>query len=391
MSAGRRGLAAGRDGMSLVELMVVMLLFGVIVSGALGFLSVQNRAFNLGADRMSALQEMRYGVHSLYQDLRTLGTNIVPWQPALVYADEDVVVFSADYTSNAANDFSAVFVDVNAPDGEVAAPTSSFQVPNGAASLPDTIYRTGAGTVSPAEMIVFWFAPDTTTTRSDDYALWRQVNSATPELLARNVLKASDGTPFFRFFNLVTPASAAEHIDTVAPSRLPLLHVAVHASPADTGRSALADSVRAVRVTYATTNGVTGSQERIVELSRVVSLPNAGVVALKTCGDEPILGTSLGATAGTSGTGEPEVTLTWSPATDEGQGEQDVIRYVIYRRADGAGDWGDPYLSIPAGESAYTYVDRVVQSGERWQYGLSAQDCTPSLSSMSTSTTVTIP
>ena len=83
--------------------------------------------------------------------------------------------------------------------------------------------------------------------------------------------------------------------------------------------------------------------------------------------------------------------LTWGTLTDEQGGENDVVRYVIWRRDSPTGDWGEPYLSIPAGESNYFYQDAALGPGVTYQYGMSAQDCTPTLSNMSPSATVTIP
>jgi len=105
-----------------------------------------------------------------------------------------------------------------------------------------------------------------------------------------------------------------------------------------------------------------------------------------------MLGTGLGAVTVVLPGGEYGIQLTWSRSTDEAGGEADVARYVIYRQ-EGAGgaDWGDPYLSIPAGQTAYVYVDENVTSGRTYQYSLAAQDCTPKLSSLTTSATLIVP
>ena len=50
-----------------------------------------------------------------------------------------------------------------------------------------------------AELIIYFFEPDTSTTREDDYVLKRKVNTADPEVLSRNLLKQGS-TPFFRYF-----------------------------------------------------------------------------------------------------------------------------------------------------------------------------------------------
>jgi hypothetical protein len=174
---------------------------------------------------------------------------------------------------------------------------------------------------------------------------------------------------------------------------LPLRHTSTfHRVSADTAASARTDSVRAVEVTFRSTNGLTGVNERIVAASRMIALPNAGFELLRTCGDEPILGGTLGAAVVDLGGGVWAVRLTWNAATDETSGERDVARYVIYRQATPiTTDWGDPYLSIPAGFASYQQDDAAVASGFTYQYAIAAQDCTPMLSTLVQSTLVTIP
>ena len=64
----------------------------------------------------------------------------------------------------------------------------------------------------------------------------------------------------------------------------------------------------------------------------------------------------------------------------------------VYGDEDYAGeDWEEPYLSIPAGEDAYIYRDEDLVVGETYEYGLAAQDCTPTLSNMTAAPPVVIP
>jgi hypothetical protein len=83
--------------------------------------------------------------------------------------------------------------------------------------------------------------------------------------------------------------------------------------------------------------------------------------------------------------------LAWPPAIDEAGGEGDVVRYVLWKRDLGLSDWGDPFLAIPAGAPTYTYEDAAVESGAAYQYALTAQDCTPTLSARVTSPLVAMP
>jgi hypothetical protein len=49
-----------------------------------------------------------------------------------------------------------------------------------------------------------------------------------------------------------------------------------------------------------------------------------------------------------------------------------------------------PYFSVPAGRSSYTYTDEVVAEGATYSYAIAAQDCTPSMSGLAVSGSVTV-
>lgn len=381
-----------RSGFTLIELVVSVSIYGIVLAVAIGFVAKQNTMFTRGLDQMSSLQNLRYAMNSLEMDIPTLGTNVPTIQPSLVYADDDVIAFSGDYASNIANDVFASYIDLGAPNGQVTVPSPSITLPNSAVTWPDTLYLSSSGTRSPAELLVYWFAADSTTSRTDDYVLFRQVNSGTPEPVARDLLK-SGTTPFFSYMRRIDFASAASSLDTVPQASLPIEHTSVyHRVAADTAASALADSIRAVRVTFRSTNGRAGSNERIVAASRLIAMPNAGFERLRTCGDEPIMGTALGATAVDVGGGVYVARLAWNAAIDETAGELDVARYVLYRQTlPITSDWGDPYLSIPAGLASYQYDDPSVTSGVTYMYAVAAQDCTPMLSTLEQSPLVVVP
>jgi prepilin-type N-terminal cleavage/methylation domain-containing protein len=382
-------------GFSLVELLIALVVMGLVTTAALGFFRAQSAGFRRGADRFTVMQNARFAVTALEKDLRTAGGHLTDGQPSLVYAGSLAVAFNADFATNDSNDPFAIYYEPEAPDSAVISlgAAQAIQIPGTSFTYPDTTYRSGgaAGAKSAAETITFVFRPDSTTSRTDDWVLLRQVNDETPELVARNLLRSSDG-PFFQYEHEITPASGLASIDTVPTADLPLEHsVAMHGSAADTGSAARIDSVRAVRVRLTSTNGQQGADERTEAITRLVRIPNNGVEVRKTCGDEPILGTSLTATPGNLGTGDPEITLTWNAATDESGGEKDVVRYVLWRRPAGGTEWGDPLLSIPAGNSTYTYTDTQIQGGNTYDYALAAQDCTPTLSSLTTASSVTAP
>jgi len=373
----------GRSGFTLVELTIALVIMGVVVSTAVAFVARKNAAYQTALERMVSLRNLRYALTTLGQDLETLGTNVPAGQPNLFYADDDVVVFSADHTTNVADDPFAVYYDPDAPTGEVVAPGGTFPLPGASANYPDTAYLTGTGTRSPAEVLSFWFEADTSTTRSDDYVLWRQVNSSSRQVVARNLLK--NGTePFFRFHRLT---EGGDLLAVVEDSLLPVRHNSISGDSLDV----LADSIRAVRVNLGSTDGGPGDAENTMEITRLFGFPNAVLEALNTCGDTPIQGSGLTAVLRTLSTGNEGAELSWSPAVDENGGETDVVRYVIWRRELGATDWGEPFRAIPAGEASYTFEDGDVEAGKTYEYALAAQDCTPALSSLTAGGPVVIP
>lgn len=372
-------------------MLVALVVFSIVMAGALQFLSAQGKAVRLGNDRMGALENLQFAMSMLDAQLRTAGGGVTDQQPFLVYAGPDVMAFNADYATNVRNDIFSAYYDPDAPNGTVTAMTTAqrITIPQTSFAYPDTSFTNGPAN-SPAETIIFFVAPDSSTARSDDYVLYREVNAAAPETVARNIL-ATPGAPFFQYERLFTPLDAPSYIDTVPSNQLPLAHtVPVHLASADTAGAAIIDSIRAVRVTLTVTDGNTGAAEQRRTLSRLIEMPNAGLATDRSCGDRPLLGTSLTANWQTVGA-DTVVTLSWGPATDETGGEKDVVRYVIWRKTASDPAWGDPYLSIPAGLASYSYVDGVVQHNVTYDYALAAQDCSGTQSSQTFAAPVAVP
>ena len=376
-----------RPGFTLVEVLLALTILGVVATVALGTYTGQVRLFFDANQNLEVLRNLSYATTRLESDLRTTGTNVHADQPFIVYAGADVIVINADYASNVPGDISSVHVDVDAPAGEVSALRAAdrITIPGTSTGYPDTSYITGAGVNSPAETILFIFARDTTTADTADYVLLRAVNDAPPEVLARRLIR-HNGRPFFQYIELVTPLSAAAFLDTIPANSLPVRHaVPLHGALADTGAAARVDRVRGVRVRVG--SGSVGRMKDVRRYTtRLIRMPNAGLATKQTCGDAPLLGVTLAANVVVEAE-QPAVELTWEPAIDEAGGEQDVVRYVLWRRSSGTTDWGDPLVSIPAGAAAYRFVDEIVQLGAVYDYAVAAQDCTPTLSA--TTSTVT--
>jgi len=385
-------LLRSERGLTLIEMLVALLVFSFVMAGALAFLRAQGRSFTLANQRVGMYQNARYALNEMEKDLRTAGAAAPDIQPQLIYLGPNVVAFNANYWTDVQNDPFAVYYNPDAPTGSVTAMEKADRIviPLTSFYYPDTSYYMGVVN-SPSETIIFFFEPDTSTARVDDYVLRREVNNLPPDVVARNLLQ-TPGVPFLQYMRHTAIVGGGLTLTQVPNASLPLAHsVPIHLALNDTGPVSRIDSVRAVLVSFTITNGLTGTTERKRTISRLIRLPNAGLANKKTCGDQPILGTGLNAVYQPLPTGEPAVKLTWNKATDESGGEKDVERYVIWRKAPADPDWGDPYLSIPAGQPTYTWTDASVASGDQYFYGLAAQDCTPTLSNLASSGLVVIP
>jgi prepilin-type N-terminal cleavage/methylation domain-containing protein len=381
-------------GMTLPEILIALLVFGAIMAGVMGVLQKENRMMWRATERMNALQNVRYAADIMEQEFRTAGAVTLGNQPYVVYADTHAFAFNANYVTNTTGDFTAVYYDPDAPDAiaQSLLQAQRFTLPLTSFAYPDTTYKSASGVISNAETIMFYFTLDTSTTRADDFLLYRKVNNEPPEVVSRNLLR-TPGTPWFTYTALVSPPSATAYVATVPQVDLPLRHsVKLHISPADTGVAARVDSLRGVRITLTATNGLTGAEERRRTITRTIRLPNAGLVNRANCGDEPFSGIVFNAAVVILG-GDPQVQLTWNPAIDENSGEKDVVRYVIWRRrvTDPPFTDMDPYVSLPAGALTYGFQDQDVVSGDAFQYAVAAQDCTPSLSSLTIVGWVNVP
>jgi hypothetical protein len=121
----------------------------------------------------------------------------------------------------------------------------------------------------------------------------------------------------------------------------------------------------------------------------VVRVLNAGMAGAATCGQVPL---STGPLTVALVGGVPR--LSWGSSIDQEGGERDVQRYAIYRRTPTAGTaWDEPITSIPVagGQGVYTYTDNAVPRAQSFEYGVAAQDCTPSNSPVAKSAAIAIP
>jgi prepilin-type N-terminal cleavage/methylation domain-containing protein len=371
-----------RHGMTLMEVMVAMVVMAMVLGAAMSFFIGQSRSYSAAAKAFNQVQNVRFGADLLDQHLRAAGANTTPGQPALVYLDPKAFAFNADYSSPDSGT-TAIYYTPGAPtletQGVLAA--NAFQIPgiSVAYTYPTVDYAIAPGIPSPAELITFWFQPDSTSPAPGVYALYRQVNNGAAEAVVRNILP--DTVPFFQYLKLSTNGTTGlQTLVPVAPAELPASYTS----------TLMLDSVRAVQITYRVTNGDSGTAQRIQSFSLTSALPNLTSPQLSTCGNVPQPVPSVTATAsGTSGF--DSVTVTWNPSPDEWSGERDIMRYIIWRRLATDTTWNAPFASVPNGQAAYSFIDQTAPHAVGVEYAVSAQDCTPSFSTPVASSMVTPP
>jgi prepilin-type N-terminal cleavage/methylation domain-containing protein len=383
-----------RRGMTMIEMLVSLTVFSIVMASTLGFLSKQSKGLDRNSTDMGMLQNLSFAGTLLEQELRLAGANVPFKEPGLIYAGANATIFNADYASDT-DSLYTVYYNPGLPAGQINALTAAmrFALPgtSPAFSYPDSnYYAAGSSTInSPAETISWFFQLDGSTSDPNDYLLLRQVNNQAPETVIRNVLQTPSRN-FFRYYYRRIPSTgtSSASLDTVPSAWMPVVHtVAIHGAAGDTGSFARADSIAMVEVAFTVSNGLSGATQRTRAISFMVPMPNLAIKKVTSCGGPPILGTSVSAAWLITGT-PPDTTMliTWNRAVDETGGESDVQAYVIWRRPIGGATWPDPIATVAAGPISPSYNDETAVPGflPGYQYGLAAQDCTPSLSTMVT-------
>jgi prepilin-type N-terminal cleavage/methylation domain-containing protein len=392
---------SARAGFTLIELMVTLALFAVVMGVALNFFSSQSRSFRSMDESSALVQSMRFGRDLLRQEIRTAGTNVTDEQPLLVYASDSVLAFNADLTTNVEDSVrltGAVYVDRFATPAAVGGMrlADATAIPGSAPSftypLMEYSQNLSAFINSDAETITFYFERDTTTADPNDFVLYRRANARPADVVIRGIYQ-SGTRPFFRYwFDPARFGVAGAPLDTVPRAWLPMAKsAAIRGVAPDTGSapSARIDGVRTVEVNYEVSSSQ-NADARTSLINYMVPMPNTARPRLsRACGRPPIFGRPVTATLRSGPTG---IELGWPAAVDEVAGEDDVIRYVIWRRVFGTTDWGTPINTIGVGGSGtYLWRDVALTSGTRYEYAVAAQDCTPNISPLAQTPAVLVP
>ena len=375
-----------RTGFSLIEVVVAMTVFLVILSFSLPFFNSQSRAVSRASGQGDMVRGLQFAIAQLDRDLRMAGAGTYLQQPMLVQIAPLAISFNVNSSSPDSADVRAVYWD---PDADPLTQTSlttanKITLPtSGNKTYPDTNYVIG-GVRSAAETISYWFSPDSSTSRTDDYILWRRENSANPTLVVKGIIIPT-GTAVFSYVK----ADTGGNITTITPAQLPRYHtVPIHGSPTDTGGAAMIDSVRVVNVTMTGSYDDNRFGSRTQTMTAAIRVANQGLANRLTCGDPPVFGRTINATVFVN---PLRVVLSWNAAVDETGGERDIEQYAIFRKDPAQAAFDEPFASIAAGLPNYTYIDTNVQSGDRWVYGIAALDCSPSLSPVAVTATQFIP
>ncbi|MEO8333753.1 MAG: prepilin-type N-terminal cleavage/methylation domain-containing protein [bacterium] len=383
-----------RRGFTIIEVLISMMILLFITGAAVQFMRKQTGLVTRETARMDAMQNAQFSAAQIERELREAGAGVADIQPMMVQADSEAMTFNANMVSIDTGDVRAVYQirDADTNSARAMFKSERLKLPNSSPAkyYPDTTYFAASGIQSGAETISYYLRPDSTTTRTDDYLLFRRVNALAPTLVARSIVKmpSRDTMPFFTYYK----SDTLNRLTPIPRSQLPLYHGIIHGAVDDTGKFARTDSIRAVRVHFLTAaRDPRTNQDALRTVETMVRVMNSGLLDRTSCGQPPYPGgTPLVITNLITQT--PKATITWTKSSDDNAGEKDIERYAIFRRLSSQTVFGDPISSVPGRLAAtYTYVDNAVTQGQTYVYGIAAQDCTPALSGVASSIAVTIP
>jgi prepilin-type N-terminal cleavage/methylation domain-containing protein len=380
-----------RRGFTLLEMLLSMSLMLAILGMSTQLFRKQSNTVSTQAGVLDAQQNSRFALSELERELRTAGVGVVDAQPLLVQAGALGLTFNTDLVALDTGDLSAVYINPDADSAavDVLRTNEKITLPGTSKLYPDTNYMQNTGVPSNAETISYWLSHDSSSSHSNEYILFRRANARPPKVVARGILY-DPLDPIFTYYK----ADTAGVLTPVSAALLPVIHASpIHSAPTDTGRSALTDSIRQVRVQFTSVyHDPRTGQDTPRRLTSTIYLKNAGLIRHATCGNAPLsVAPTVAVTAAGSGVPQTYVTISWTPSVDDGHGEKDVERYAIYRRLSTAATFDEPFGSVVGGASTYSFRDTDLVTGQSWIYGVTAQDCSPLSSPMGETTPVVIP
>ncbi|GMV11287.1 MAG TPA: hypothetical protein PKC83_17260 [Gemmatimonadaceae bacterium] len=379
-----------RAGFTLAELLLTLTLTVGVFAAAIPFFTMQLRQLQQDIGRSDALQTARFAQNTVDRELRNIGIGVQPMdptqgiprnQPKIVQAHAFAVTFNTDLVATDTGDVEAVYVDPNVASNltiamDIGAPVT---LPYSSKTYPDFTYRKGDRSMSLAETVSYWVQTDSSApSGSNLYVLWRRVNDGPASVVATEILIPS-GQPFFKYQRVM----ANGVIDSIPTSSLPVYWDQT---------ASIADSIRAIAISVSGVFNGHDLQHKAKSFVRTVNSQtapaNIGLSQRGSCGDIPLSpGAPVVALVNVGGVNRYQ--MTWTASADEASGEQDVERYVVFRHVVGQ-PWGEPLDQIGKSNSpSYMWEDFDINPGVTYEYGVSAQDCSPANSSMRTSAAIT--
>ncbi len=377
-------------GFTLAELLLTLTLTVGVFAAAIPFFTMQLRQLQQDIGRSDALQTARFAQNTVDRELRNIGIGVQPMDPAqgiprkqpkIVQAHAFAVTFNTDLVASDTGDVEAVYIDPNVASNLTIAMNigAPITLPLSTKTYPDFTYRKSDRSMSLAETVSYWVRADSSApSGSNLYVLWRRVNDGPATVVATEILVPS-GQPFFKYQRVM----ANGVIDSIPTSSLPVYWDQT---------ASIADSIRAVAMSVSGAFNGHDLQHKAKQFVRTVNSQtapaNIGLSQRGSCGDVPLSpGAPIVALVNVGGVNRYQVT--WTASADEASGEQDVERYVVFRHVVGQ-PWGEPLDQIGKSNSpSYMWEDFDINPGVTYEYGISAQDCSPANSSMRTSAAIT--
>jgi len=384
-------LSTRRAGFTLVEVTMVMTLLAIVGALVMPFFLKQSRSVTNTAGNLDAQQSVSFALNMIDHDLRVAGIGTGLNQPQLVEANPLAITFNANLITN---DTTAVttasYYDpaVSNALSTSLTPGSKITLPLSSTQYPDSTYYQAPGLASPAQTISYYLRPDSTvTTVPQTYVLWRQVNSASPVMLARGfTLPVSNAA--FRYYIPGATTNSVQEL-TVAAGQLPRYFKEPQGSVPNTGPDDTLALISEVRLQLTAMYQDQFGNQMFRNVNEAIPLLNAGLQHVSACGAAPAPVGSLTASAYGGPTGGDSVQVQWTPSSDETGGAKDVRSYVIYRRTQPSTAW-EPVFNVQAiGLATYTEIDKgLTGGGTKYDYAAAAENCTPALSTLVTQTGV---
>ena len=225
-----------RRGFTLIEIIISLTLLMIITGAAVSFLRKQTGLVTRETSRMDAMQNAQFAGNQIERELREAGAGVADAQPMIVQLDSEAITFNANMVSIDTGDVRAVYqltdADTNGTRAMLKSERMSLPNSSPAVGYPDTTYTAATGIESGAETISYFLRPDSTTTRTNDYLLFRRLNARPATLIARGIVRdPRDTIPFFTYYK----SDTLNRLRPILKSQLPLYHVMIHGAVNDTG------------------------------------------------------------------------------------------------------------------------------------------------------------